>query len=90
MTRASASLSLASCVGGGDEALLLVLVVDLGAEDVEARIGSGVVPGVGLVEGDLGGGEFCVDGVDAGLVRDAEEVGVADGEDDEVRGRLPR
>ncbi len=77
---------LGELVGGGDEGLLLVLVVDLGAEDVEAGAGAGVVGGGGLIERDLGGGEFGVDGFDAGLIGDAEEIGVADGEDDEVAG----
>ena len=42
--------------------------------------------GDGLIERDLGGGQFGVDGFDARRVRDAEQVGVADGEDDEVAG----
>ncbi len=79
-------LVLLEAVFGGDEALLLVLVVDLGAEDVEAGAGAGVVGGGGLVERDLGGGELGVDGFDAGCVGDAEQVGVAYGEDDEVAG----
>ncbi len=73
-------------VAGGDEVLLLVLVVDLGAEDVEAGADAGIVRGDGLIERDLGGGEFGVDGLDARGVGDAEQVGVADGEDDHVAG----
>ena len=79
-------LVLLEIVFGGDEALLLVLVVDLGAEDVEAGAGAGVVGGDGLVERDLRGGQFGVDGFDARCVGDAEEIGVAYGEDDEVAG----
>ena len=58
-------------VDGRDEGLLLVLVVDLGAEDVELGAGTGVMVGVCLVEGDPGGGELSLDGLDAGLVGDA-------------------
>ena len=62
-------LVLGELVGGGDQALLLVLVVDLGAQHVEAGAGAGVVRGGGLVERDFGGGEFGVDGFDARLRR---------------------
>lgn len=65
---------------------MLVLVVDLGAENVEPRAGAGIVIGRGLVEGDLGGEELCVDGFDARGIGDAEQVSVADGENDEVAG----
>ena len=68
--------------------MLLALVIDLGAEDVEAGAGAGFVVVGGLVEGELGVIELGVDGCDAGLVGDTEEVGVADGEDDEVAGIL--
>ena len=68
----------------GDQALLLVLVVHLGAEHVEAGAGAGVVGGYCLIERDLRGCEFGIDGFDAGCVCDAEQIGIADGEDDEV------
>ena len=59
-------------IAGGDEGLLLALVIDLGAQDVEARAGSGVMRGDGLVEGELGGFQSGVDGLDAGAVRYAD------------------
>ena len=40
----------------------------------------------GLIERDLRGRQFGVDGFDASGICDAEQVGVADGEDDEVAG----
>ena len=70
----------------GDEALLLVLIIDLSAEDVEPRTGSRVVLRNGLIERDLRGGELGIDGFDAGGICDAKEVGVAYGEDDEIAG----
>jgi hypothetical protein len=81
---------LCQLVGCRDEALLLVLVIDLRAEDVEPGIGPGVMAGDGLVERDFGSCEFGVDGVDAGLIRDAEKIRVADGEDDKVAGVFRR
>ena len=71
---------------GRDERLLLVLVVDLGAQNVETGAGSGVVRRGGLVKRDLGGSELGGDSLDAGLVSDTEQVGVADGEGDKVTG----
>ena len=68
--------------------MLLVLVVDLSAEYVEARAGACVVGGGGLIKGDFGGSEFRLYGIDAGGIGYGEQVGVADGEDDEVAGVL--
>ena len=42
-------LVLLEIIFGRDETLLLVLIVDLGTEDVEPRAGAGVVGGGGLV-----------------------------------------
>ena len=66
--------------------MLFVLIVDLGTQYVEPGAGAGIVSSYGLIERDLGGGKFRVDGFDACCVCDAEEVGVAYGEDDEVAG----
>ncbi len=67
-----------------DEALLLVLVVDLSAQHVEAGAGAGVVGRDGLIERDLRRCQFRVHGFDTRCVRDAEQIGVAYSQDDQV------
>ena len=64
------------------------MVVDLGAEHVEAWAGSGLVRVLGLVEGELGAVHFGLNCLDTRLVGYAEEVGVSDREDDQVAGVL--
>ena len=81
-------LVLGQLVGGGDQGLLFALVVDLGAKDVETGAGAGLVRVGGLIEGQFGAGQLSLYGFDPGLVGDAEQIGVAHGEHDQVAGVL--
>ena len=64
--------------------MLLVLLVDLSAEHVEAGAGAGVVVCYGLIKGDLRCRQLRVHGLDARGVGDAEQVSIAYGEDNQI------
>ena len=70
-------LVLGQLVGGGDQALLLVLVIHLRAQHIQPRADAGVVRGRGLVQRDLAGGKLGVDRGDARRVGNAQQIRVA-------------
>ena len=60
-----------------NQRLLLVLVIHLRAQHVQPRTGAGLMRRHSLVVAQLRGLQLRLHGVDARLVRDAEQVGVA-------------